>query len=86
MGRLPDFSVIPDQVDIKIGQTPAGTVATLTGTVSTERDRRLVKQLILLEPGIDKVENNLIVSDDREKTGAEKTIESLPKLDPGVAP
>lgn len=76
LGRLPNFRAIPEQVDIKISQTPTGTVATLSGTVSTERDRRLAKQLVLLEPGIDRVENNLVVAVDPTKKS-----ESLPNLD-----
>ena len=81
LGRMPNFRVIPEQVEIKVGQTPAGTVATLIGNVPTERDRRLVQQLVLLEPGIDRVENNLVIADDPAK----KT-DSLPKLDPGATP
>ncbi|GHT20793.1 hypothetical protein FACS189419_00580 [Planctomycetales bacterium] len=46
---------------VKIQNTPTGTVAVITGNVSTERERKLAKQLLLLEPGIDKVENNLKV-------------------------
>jgi len=39
--------------------SPAGTTAVLTGTVVSERDRRVAQQLLLLEPGIDRVENLL---------------------------
>lgn len=79
MGRLPNFRVIPDQVSIQLAQTPTGTVATLSGTVPSTRDRRLIQQLVLLEPGIDKVDNKLEVADSSGKAG-----ESLPNLDPGA--
>jgi len=39
--------------------SPAGTTAVLTGTVATERERRVAQQFLLLEPGIDQVENLL---------------------------
>lgn len=38
----------------------AGT-ATMTGTVPTDRDRELIEQMALLEPGIERVENQLEV-------------------------
>ncbi|MDR3183379.1 MAG: BON domain-containing protein [Planctomycetaceae bacterium] len=47
---------------VNIEQTPSGTVVTLTGTVKSERDSKLARQLILLEPGIDRVENKLTVT------------------------
>lgn len=78
MTRLPNVRVVPDQVDIKLNNTPAGNVATLTGTVPTARDRKLVQQLLLLEPGIDKVDNRLVVSN------TPATDASLPLLDPGA--
>ncbi|MDR0869750.1 MAG: hypothetical protein LBN39_03065 [Planctomycetaceae bacterium] len=64
--RLPrlNLSIVPEQLDVKIGSTPEGTVATLNGTVATQRDRKLLQQLLLLEPGIDKVDNKLTVSAD----------------------
>ena len=40
---------------------PTGTTAVITGTVSTERQRRVAQQLLLLEPGINRVENLLEV-------------------------
>ena len=39
-----------------------GRVATLTGTVTTDRSRRLAEQIVMLEPGIDWVENRLEVT------------------------
>lgn len=43
------------QVEVRAG------VATLTGTVPTDRDRELIEQMALLEPGIEKIENELKV-------------------------
>ena len=37
-------------------------VATLTGQVISEREKNLVARLVLLEPGINKVTNNLSVN------------------------
>lgn len=46
---------------ITFANSPAGTTAILTGTVASEGERRVAKQLLLLEPGIDRVENLLEV-------------------------
>jgi len=40
-------------------QSLAGTTAILRGTVASERERRVAQQLLLLEPGIHRVENLL---------------------------
>ncbi|MDR3232341.1 MAG: BON domain-containing protein [Planctomycetaceae bacterium] len=47
--------------DVNIEQTKAGTVAVLTGTAASEKERKVAGQLLLLEPGIDKVDNRLTV-------------------------
>ncbi|MDR2757577.1 MAG: hypothetical protein LBC20_17955 [Planctomycetaceae bacterium] len=60
--RLPSLHILPEQIGVKLENTSQGNVATLTGTVSSERERKIMKQLLLLEPGIDKVENKLSVS------------------------
>ena len=39
--------------------SPAGTTAVLKGTVASESERRVAQQLLLLEPGIHRVENLL---------------------------
>ncbi|MDR0328399.1 MAG: BON domain-containing protein [Planctomycetaceae bacterium] len=39
--------------------SPTGTTAVLTGTVASERERRVAQQYLLLEPGIHRVENRL---------------------------
>ena len=39
--------------------SPMGTTAVLTGTVASDRERRVAQQLLLLEPGINRVENLL---------------------------
>jgi hypothetical protein len=44
---------------VSFSQSPLGTTAVLGGTVSSERERRVAQQLLLLEPGIDRVDNRL---------------------------
>lgn len=64
--RLPrlNLSVVPEQLNVQVNSKPEGTVATLNGTVATQRDRKLIQQLLLLEPGIDKVDNQLVIRSD----------------------
>ena len=38
-----------------------GRTAILRGTVATDEDRRLAEQLVLLEPGVAKVQNEITV-------------------------
>jgi hypothetical protein len=59
--RLPTLHVMPEQISVNLESTTQGNVAILTGTVASERERKVMKQLLLLEPGIDKVENKLTV-------------------------
>jgi len=40
-------------------QSPLGTTAVLRGTVASDRERRVAEQLLLVEPGINRVENLL---------------------------
>ncbi|GHT17930.1 hypothetical protein FACS1894189_4790 [Planctomycetales bacterium] len=51
LSRLPNL----EDVEIQLGSTPGGTVATLTGTFTSEKQKKLATQLLLLEPGVDKV-------------------------------
>jgi hypothetical protein len=60
--RLPNLHLVPEQIEVNLESTPQGNIATLTGTVASERERKVLKQLLLLEPGIDKVENKLITN------------------------
>ena len=46
---------------VSLTVSPAGTTAVLTGTVASDRARRVAQQFLLLEPGIDRVENRLEV-------------------------
>lgn len=39
-----------------------GRVATITGTVTTEKQRRMSELLMRLEPGVSSVQNNVIVT------------------------
>jgi len=44
---------------ITLQSSPTGTTAVLTGTVASKRERDVAKQLLLLEPGISRVDNLL---------------------------
>lgn len=44
----------------------SGRTAVLTGSVATERDKRLAANLVRLEPGVSKIDNRLVVRDSRE--------------------
>jgi len=44
---------------VSFRSSSAGTTAVLTGTVASDRERRVAQQLLLLEPGINRVENRL---------------------------
>lgn len=44
---------------ITFNNSPMGTTAVLTGTVASENARKVAQQLLLLEPGINRVENLL---------------------------
>ena len=46
---------------VSFATSPKGTTAVLTGTVASESERRVAQQLLLLEPGINRVENLLQV-------------------------
>lgn len=61
MQRMPNLRVIPEALRIQVARSGADNVATVSGTVASERDRKLVRQLLLLEPGIDRVDNQLVV-------------------------
>jgi len=39
--------------------SPMGTTAVLTGTVASERERKVAQQLLLMEPGVSRVDNLL---------------------------
>jgi len=44
---------------LSLTASPIGTTAVLTGTVSSDRARKVAQQLLLMEPGIQRVENLL---------------------------
>ena len=46
---------------VSLYTTPTGTTAILTGSVASPQDRRTAQHLLLLEPGINRVENQLDV-------------------------
>jgi hypothetical protein len=59
--RLPNLTVLPEQIGVTLENTPQGNIAVLTGNVVSEHERKIMKQLLLLEPGVDKVENKLSI-------------------------
>lgn len=65
-----------DQIEVSV----ADGIATLRGTVVSERDRSLIGALLLLEPGISSVRNDLKVTPPQERSG-----ESLPSATPTPA-
>jgi len=44
---------------VALQSSPVGTTAVLTGTVDSDRGRRVAQQLLLMQPGISRVENLL---------------------------
>ena len=46
---------------VTIMSSPTGSTAVLTGTVASDRARKVAQQLLLLEPGINRVDNRLEV-------------------------
>jgi hypothetical protein len=46
----------------QVSLAPRARVATLTGTVQTERDRRIAELLVMFEPGVESVKNDLRVT------------------------
>jgi hypothetical protein len=57
--RLPSLKLNAERLDISVVGTSSGVVAELRGVVATERESKILKQLLLLEPGIDRVKNEL---------------------------
>lgn len=79
--RLPNLRSLPQQIQVKIDQTSTGNIATLKGTVASERERKIAKQLLLLEPGIDKVDNQIIVVSNTTST-TRRSMQSQPDVLP----
>jgi len=46
---------------VELTSSPVGTTAVLTGTVASDRERRVAQQFLLMEPGINRVQNLLEV-------------------------
>ena len=66
MERTPQLSTpvarqFADKINVTFQNEPSGTTATMTGTVTNEHQSRVARQLLLLEPGIYKVNNELKV-------------------------
>ncbi|MDR2170079.1 MAG: hypothetical protein LBP59_08055 [Planctomycetaceae bacterium] len=57
--RLTNLKLNAENFNITLENTPSGIVAELTGNAPSERTSKIIKQLLLLEPGIDDVKNNL---------------------------
>lgn len=49
-----------------------GNVAVLKGTVPTNHDRLVLERLLLLEPGVDKVQNELVVAETNRSPSAQE--------------
>jgi hypothetical protein len=56
LGRIPSIRGA-DQIDVSLD----GSVVVLQGAVATQRDRELVARLIMLEPGVREVRNELLI-------------------------
>ncbi|MDR2346222.1 MAG: hypothetical protein LBE18_09165 [Planctomycetaceae bacterium] len=59
--RLPNLDLQSERFNISLVNTSSGVVAELTGIVDSERTSKILKQLLLLEPGINNVKNNLTI-------------------------
>jgi len=56
------------QMEVRAG------IATLTGTVPTDRDLEMIEQMALLEPGIEKVENELTVDPESDLSAEAQSV------------
>ncbi len=59
MVRLPSLKLTHEQIGIQLTEQKGERIATLTGTVATTKERRLLQNLLILEPGVDRVDNRL---------------------------
>ncbi|MDR1478935.1 MAG: hypothetical protein LBJ00_08330 [Planctomycetaceae bacterium] len=59
ISRLPNLKSNTEKFNVSVVGTPSGVVAELTGVVRTEREGKILRQLLLLEPGIDYVKSDL---------------------------
>jgi hypothetical protein len=57
--RLPNLKIDAERFNVSFVDTSTGIVAELTGVVESERASKILKQFLLLEPGIDRVKNEL---------------------------
>ena len=64
--RLGNSPSDPSQVTVPLEVTVAGRTATLRGVVSSAHERSLAAALASLEPGIDAVQNDLVVVEERD--------------------
>jgi hypothetical protein len=59
--RIPNLPFDAGKIQTDIKTTKAGSTAVVNGMVASEHDKKIVKQLLLLEPGIDSVDNKITV-------------------------
>ncbi|GHT35178.1 hypothetical protein FACS189427_03910 [Planctomycetales bacterium] len=59
--RIPNLPFDAGKIQTDIKTTKAGSTALVNGIVASEHDKKIVKQLLLLEPGIDSVDNKITV-------------------------
>jgi len=65
-----------------IAVSTQGSTVTLRGTVGTDHGRRLAERLVLLEPGVRQVRNELLVAPPEPAEPLEPEPEAAPSLDP----
>jgi|GEM_PF-792309 len=60
LSRIPGLQNAPQSANVQVNLE--GRTAVLKGTVPTASDRLVLERLLLLEPGVDKVQNELVVA------------------------
>ncbi len=60
LSRIPGLKKAPQAANVQVDLD--GRTAILKGTVPTANDRLVLERLLLLEPGVDKVQNELVVA------------------------
>lgn len=81
MQRLSESPTIHSTAPLEVSM--AGRTATLHGTVASEHEKRLAGLMLLFEPGISKVENELMVSTPKSKPQPDSEPKSAPVESPG---
>ncbi|MCL2742602.1 MAG: hypothetical protein FWE67_01995 [Planctomycetaceae bacterium] len=61
LSRIPNLPFDSEKIHVNIDTVKSENVATVSGTVTSEHSKKVLKQLLLLEPGIDRVESKVTV-------------------------